>query len=110
MTGEARCPVLWGRLTWHPAVKAWIRFAPDGAEPDTIEVLRDGTRSATYRLVGAGSRGEAIIARRTRAPKAAIEQAWYRLILRHVSVKTRRYRGSLPANRGFVWLFFEDVA
>ncbi|HVH66758.1 MAG TPA: hypothetical protein VM716_02745 [Gemmatimonadales bacterium] len=110
MRGEARSPVLWGKLAWHPAVKAWTRFAQDGAEPETIEVLRDGNQSATYRLIGAGSRGEAIIARRARAAKAAIEQAWYRLIHRLVPVKARRYRGSLPGNRGFVWLFFEDAA
>jgi len=33
--------VLWGRLAWHPAVKAWLAFAEGAGEPDTIEVLRE---------------------------------------------------------------------
>jgi len=54
--------VLWGRLAWHPAVKAWLAFAEGAAEPDTIEVLRDGKQPATYRLVGVAPDGGSVIA------------------------------------------------
>src|ERR1051325_3002190 len=46
--------VLWGRLAWHPAVKAWLAFAEGAGEPDTIEVLRDGKESAAHRLPAPG--------------------------------------------------------
>ncbi len=64
--------VLWGRLAWHPAVKAWLAFAEDGREPDTIEVLRDGTQSAAYRLVGVAPDGASIIAWQERG-----ERVWH---------------------------------
>ena len=54
--------VLWGRLAWHPAVKAWLAFTEGAGEPDTIEVLRDGQQSAAYRLVGVGPDGGSVIA------------------------------------------------
>jgi len=38
--------VLWGKLAWHPAVKAWLEFAEHATEPETIEVVRDDKRSA----------------------------------------------------------------
>ena len=38
--------VLWGKLAWHPAAKAWLEFAEDATEPETIEVVRDDKRSA----------------------------------------------------------------
>src|ERR1051325_8942046 len=48
--------VLWGRLAWHPAVKAWLAFAEGAGEPDTIEVLRDGKETAAHRLPPAPAR------------------------------------------------------
>ena len=54
--------VLWGRLAWHPAVKAWLAFAEGAGEPDTIEVLRDGKQSPAYRLVGVAPDGGSVIA------------------------------------------------
>jgi len=48
-------------------VSAWIAFADGAGMPDTIEVLRDGKQSATYRLVGAGPNGESVIAQRVQA-------------------------------------------
>src|SRR5437867_2219846 len=46
--------VLWGKLAWHPAAAAWSAFAAGAAEPERIEVLRNGKKAGTYRLVGAG--------------------------------------------------------
>src|SRR5213080_5556611 len=67
LTAKRARTILWGKLGWHPAVNAWIAFADGAGMPDTIEVLRDGKQSATYRLVGAGPNGESVIAQRVRA-------------------------------------------
>src|SRR5438477_178256 len=67
LTAKRARTILWGKLGWHPAVNAWIAFADGAGMPDTIEVLRDGKQSATYRLVGAGPNGESVIAQRVQA-------------------------------------------
>src|SRR5438105_10049883 len=64
LTAKRARTILWGKLGWHPAVSAWIAFADGAGMPDTIEVLRDGKQSATYRLVSAGPNGESVIADR----------------------------------------------
>src|SRR5206468_9886192 len=69
LTAKRARTILWGKLGWHPAVNAWIAFADGAGMPDTIEVLRDGKQSATYRLVGAGPNGESVIAQR-------VQSAW----------------------------------
>ena len=69
LTAKRARTILWGKLGWHPAVNAWIAFADGAGMPDTIEVLRDGKQSATYRLVGAGPNGESVIAQRVQAFK-----------------------------------------
>ena|SRR5437763_11650952 len=102
--------VLWGNLAWHPAVKAWLEFAEDAAEPETIEVVRDDKRSALYRLVGAGSGGESIIAQRAPAARAALARTWHQHILAHLPGGTRRYCGYRLEAVGYAWLFFEEAA
>src|SRR5437870_11941282 len=67
LTAKRARTILWGKLGWHPAVNAWIAFADGAGMPDSIEVLRDGKQSATYRLVGAGPNGESVIAQRVQA-------------------------------------------
>src|SRR5207244_10900414 len=54
--------VLWGKLAWHPAAQAWTALGVSAAVPESIEVLRNGKKAGTYRLVGAGPAGESIIA------------------------------------------------
>lgn len=100
--------VLWGRLAWHPAVKAWMEFGADATEPESIEVLRDGKQSATYRLVGAGPRGRSIIAQRATAARATLARTWHQHILPRLPGATRRYCGCRREGLGFAWLFFED--
>src|SRR2546426_7956494 len=56
--------VLWGKLAWHPAAAAWSAFAAGAAEPERIEVLRNGKKAGTYRLLRAGAAGGALIAQR----------------------------------------------
>ncbi|PYP73042.1 MAG: hypothetical protein DMD41_07095 [Gemmatimonadetes bacterium] len=101
--------VFWGKLAWHPAVVAWTAFAAGAAAPESIEVLRNGKKSGTYRLVSAGPKGESIIAQRAPVARALIERAVYERILPHLAVTAPRYYGSRAEGRDFVWLFLEDV-
>jgi hypothetical protein len=101
--------VLWGKLTWHPAVLAWREVAPDAPEPERIEVLRRGKKSATYRLVGAGPSEAPVIAQRSCRAKALVEHAVYEQILPHLPVASPRYYGSREESPQFRWLFLEDI-
>src|SRR2546425_4971802 len=101
--------VLWGKLAWHPAAAAWSAFAAGAAEPERIEVLRNGKKAGTYRLVGAGPTGESIIAQRPPVAPALIERAGYERILPRPAVPPPPYYGSPDAGPDFVWLFFEDL-
>ena len=101
--------VLLGKLSWHPAVVAWRGLAGDGASPECIEVLREGKKSATYRLAGVGPDGAAVIAQRALSQKAAPERAVYERILPHLTVTAARYYGARQEPGEWTWLFFEDV-
>src|SRR5207253_9971170 len=95
----SRAMSLWGDCAWHPAVAAWRELAPDAPDPESIEVLRRGQKSATYRLVGAGPGGAPIIAQHARGAKASIERAVYEPILAHPPVtppRCHRFRGDAP--------------
>ena len=103
--------ILWGNLSWHPAVAAWRQLDGNGPGPECVEVLREGKKSATYRLAGVGPNGSGVIAQRALAQKAAPERTVYERILPHVPVTAPRYYGvrEEPRGTGFTWLFFEDV-
>lgn len=107
-TAKRARTILWGKLGWHPAVNAWIAFADGAGMPDTIEVLRDGKQSATYRLVGAGPNGESVIAHRVQAVWA-VGRRVYERVLRHLPLTTPRYYGCRQESRECVWLFFQDA-
>src|SRR3989442_14986937 len=95
LTAKRARTILWGKLDWHPAVNAWIAFADGAGMPDTIEVLRDGKQSATYRLVGAGPNGESVIAQRVQGAWA-VGRTLYERVLRHLPLPAPRY-GGFPA-------------
>ena len=101
--------VLRGGLACHPAVAAWRQLAPDAPDPQRIEVLREGTKSNTYRLVESTPDGASIIAQRARMAKALIERTVYEEILPHLPVTSPRYHGFRTENPHFAWLFLEDV-
>ena len=101
--------VLWGTLAWHPAFVAWSRMAECPAPPERLEVLRQGNKSATYRLVGAGPDGTTVIAKRVRTPKALIERTVYEHILPRLSLTTPRYYGFTADGAEYAWIFLEDV-
>src|SRR2546425_3920747 len=101
--------VLWGKLAWHPAAAAWSAFAAGAAEPERIEVLRNGKKAGTYRLVGAGPAGESIIAQRSPVAPALIERAGDERILPRLAVTPPPYHRAPQDGRHFVWLFFQDL-
>ncbi len=108
-TANHRDLVPWGKLRCHPAVAAWRGLAQDPPDPEHIEVLRQGKKSATYRLVGAGPGGASIIAQRSCMAKARIERIVYERILPRLPVTSPRYYGSRVEDSEFVWLFLEDI-
>src|SRR2546428_1842531 len=81
MSSKPAAAVLWGKLAWHPAVVAWRGLAEDPPDPEHIEVLRQGKKSATYRLVGAGAGGAPGIPPRPPMPKGPVERTGYEEIL-----------------------------
>ena len=101
--------VLRGEFACHPAVAAWRQLAPDAPVPQRIEVLREGTKSNTYRLVESTPDGASIIAQRARMAKALIERTVYEEILPRLPVTSPRYHGWRAENPHFAWLFLEDV-
>jgi hypothetical protein len=108
MTRRPPARVLWGKLAWHPAVKAWRALAHDARDPERIEVLWRTNESATYRLVGAGPGGAAIIARRSRIAQAWIERRVCEWILPLLPKRVPRYCGFKAESQQFAWLFLAD--
>src|SRR5437867_13045522 len=97
--------VLWGKLAWHPAAAAWSAFAAGAAEPERIEVLRNGKKAGTYRLGGAGPAGESIIAQRPPFGRARIGSAVYERILPRLPVPGTHYHGPRQGGRRLGWVF-----
>src|SRR2546425_5941270 len=109
MSSKPAAAVLWGKLAWHPAVVAWRGLAEDPPDPEHIEVLRQGKKSATYRLVGAGADGAPVIAPRSQMPEALVERTGYEQILPHLPVTSPRYYGFQQDSPPFAWLVLQDV-
>src|SRR2546428_2179451 len=78
MSSKPAAAVLWGKLAWHPAVVAWRGLAEDPPDPEHIEVLRQGKKSATYRLGGAGPERAPAIAPGSPMPEAPVEATGFR--------------------------------
>jgi aminoglycoside phosphotransferase (APT) family kinase protein len=92
----------------HPAVVAWRRLWPE-LVPHSVEELIERPSSAIYALAGLGPRGSAVIAKRSRAPKATIERTIYEEVLPDLPVSVPRFYGMTGSGDGFGWLFTEDV-
>jgi hypothetical protein len=101
--------LIWGKLDWHPAVKAWTAFAGGANQPESLEVLRKGKKAATYRLVAAGPGGESIIAQHAPAARARIERTVHERILPLLTVTSPRFYGYAEDGGDLAWLFFEDL-
>ncbi len=100
--------VLWGNLSWHPAVDAWRQVAPAAPAPEYIEVLHRENGTATYRLVGAGPGGTPIIARRSRITKALILRTLYSKMLSRLPIAAPRYCAFRAEPPGFAWVFLQE--
>jgi phosphotransferase family enzyme len=95
----------------HPAVRAWTSLGGGRSSPETLHVLRERRKSSLYRLLGVGAGGSAVIAKRGRASRAAIERTVYEEALPYFPVTAPRFYGSVPDGDGteYLWLFLEDV-
>jgi hypothetical protein len=102
--------ILQSDLLQHPAVKALTKLQPECQLPEQIEVLKQKEKGAVYRLAGVGPGHSAVIAKRGRLAKIAIERAVYEKVLPHLPVKTLDYYGFIEEEDGrFCWLFLGDV-
>src|SRR3989442_15836770 len=101
MSSKPAAAVLWGKLAWHPAVVAWRGLAEDPPDPEHIEVLRQGKKSATYRLVGAGPGGAPGLPPRSQMPKGLVERTVYEQILPHLPLTSPRLYGFQEENPQF---------
>jgi hypothetical protein len=102
--------ILRSDLLQHPAVRALAKLRPEHRVPTQIEVLKQKSKGAVYRLVGAGPEQSAIIAKRGRFEKVAIERSVYEEVLPHLPLVTLDYYGFVEEEDGrFCWLFLGDV-
>lgn len=109
-----RGPVLVLRegLSAHPAVRAWSRSGRDRGRSAAlvlrVELLRKAAPVAVYRLVGAGSHGTDVIAKRLPPGSGTSELLIYERVLPHLDLSAPRCYGVLKDGEGR-WLFLEDV-
>ncbi len=94
----------------HPAMQAWRQLYSKQPKPNLIEVLSEGRKSCVYRLDGVGPRGTAVIAKRSRAEEAHLEQTIYEEVLPHLPISSLTFYGVVdePETK-FRWLFLEDA-
>ncbi|HZD56578.1 MAG TPA: aminoglycoside phosphotransferase family protein [Anaerolineales bacterium] len=97
-------------LLEHPAVQAWVGLCPGPVMPEQIEILKQKSKGAVYRLVGLGPGKSALIAKRCRRERAEIERPVYEEVLPQLPLPAAQYFGSVEEAGGeFWWLFLEDV-
>ncbi len=110
MSKHATIEILRTDLLEHPAVKAWSELQPRRVEPESIAILCEMKKSATYRLEGVGLADSAVIAKRCRQADAVIEQTIYEEVLPHLPITAIHYYGIVEEpNSEFCWLFLEDA-
>jgi hypothetical protein len=93
----------------HAAVRAWRSIEP-GASPHSVEVLKPEKRkAAVFRLDGAGSGGETIIAKRRDQEGLDLERSFYLDVLPSLSLPSLEVYGFAAGEEGQSWLFLEDA-
>ncbi len=94
------------------AATAWSRL-DRGAPPSAVEPLRydrhGNSTARLFRLVGAGTGGENVIAKRAPRETGALEDRLYGDILPRLPLPRPRYYGLRPADEE-AWIFLEEVA
>jgi hypothetical protein len=110
MSRRGPIEVLPTNLLAHPAVQAWHELRPSRVEPEYIETLRAGKKSAVYRLHGVGLAGAPVVAKRCATAIGLIERTIYEDVLPHVRVTALHYYGFVADAAGqHCWLFLEDT-
>jgi len=94
----------------HAAMQAWSQLCSRRSKPNFIEVLSEGRKSCVYRLDGVGPGGTAVIAKRSRAGEAHVEQTIYEEILPDLPISSLTFYGVVDEpGTEFRWLFLEDA-
>jgi len=94
----------------HPAMQAWRQLYSKRSKPNFIEVLSEGRKSCVFRLDGVGPGGTAIIAKRSKAGEARLEQTIHEEILPDLPIPSLTFYGAVDEpETGFRWLFLEDA-
>jgi hypothetical protein len=102
------------RCSQHPAVQAWNQLCSNTFEANFVEVLQEvrkgNSQSSVYRLHGVGHSGTAVIAKRSTAQNAHVEQTIYQEILPHLPISNLNFYGCVdePGTQ-YCWLFLEDA-
>jgi hypothetical protein len=96
--------------TEHPAMQAWSQLYSKRSKPNFIELLSEGRKSCVYRLDGVGPGGTAVIAKRSMAGEAHVEQTIYEEVLPELPISSLTFYGVVDEpGTEFRWLFLEDA-
>jgi len=95
----------------YPAARAWATLGRWHNRPALVEGVKEGDKSAVYRLRGAGPDGATVIAKRCLRATAATERLVYERFLPLLPISSLAYYGAADDGEDprFVWLFLEDA-
>jgi len=92
----------------YAAVQAWRSLAGTRATVERIDVLKETSKTAVYRIYGVNSGGPPVVAKRRRHDAIQYERGIYERVLPLLSVSALAYHGCLPADADNSWIFLED--
>ena len=96
--------------TEHPVMRAWSQLYSKRSKSNFIELLSERRKSCVYRLDGVGPGGIAVIAKRSRAGEAHVEQTIYEEVLPDLPISSLTFYGVVDEpGTEFRWLFLEDA-
>jgi aminoglycoside phosphotransferase (APT) family kinase protein len=102
--------ILRSNLLDQPVVRAWSELSPERVEPEQLEILRRGHKSAIYRLREAGPGGSNVIAKHCSAANARLECTVHQDILPLLPLPALQFYGVVQDDDpSFGWLFLEDA-
>jgi hypothetical protein len=94
------------------AAGAWNKLVGEHLDPARIHVLQEEhhEKALVCRLVGVGTAGSNVVAKRCDRETAATESVIYERVLPHLTVGTLRcYGGVADDDHHYYWLFLEDA-
>ncbi len=101
--------LLTSNLDRHAATVAWQRLGITRTVPRAIEVVKDESKSAVFRLWDTLVEGEAVIAKRCSGETAQIERTVYEDILPRLPITALTYYGSVREDPTLQWIFIQDA-